>query len=145
MFRSENVEEWCGMDGTSTLDFLVAFYSPLGPFSIAEHNVHPSHHAQVCPICASYRDPYRQPRWGQCQFGRGLHVRPKWAAHTLAYMGVMWAHLGGSYGLPIWAHMGSPDGPNVNLGTGSMSMPSGEPCVADLTHWAASGTPIWVK
>src|SRR6218665_3598708 len=35
----------------------------------------------------------RQPISAGWFFGRGFHVRPKWAAHELAHMGLLWAQV----------------------------------------------------
>ena len=66
------------------------------------------------PIWATSWGPYGQPRWARCPFGRGLHVRPKWAAHELAYMGLVWGPLGQPImGCQYGPHLGSPDGRHV--------------------------------
>src|SRR5688572_16489649 len=67
------------------------------------------------PIWATSWDPYGQPRWARCPFGRGLHIRPKWVAHILAYMVLLWAPIG----QPIWA---ANMGPTWAAQMGSMSI-----------------------
>src|SRR5688572_556778 len=90
--------------------------------------------------------PCGQPRWALCPFGRGLHVRPKWAAHKRAYMGLVWVPLGQPImGCQYGPQMGSPDGLNVHLAVGSMSAPNGQP--TNEPTWAYCGphlgSPLW--
>src|SRR6218665_3924236 len=88
----------------------------------------------------------RQPISARCFFGRGLHVRPKWAAHKLAHMGLLWAQCGlPRLGCPGWNNVGSPYRLDVFLAAGSTLGPSGQPM--NYPTWAYCGPnvgcPVW--